>query len=336
MKKRILVFILVLGMVTCTGIHEPVTVHAEPTITQQQEDVESQIQQMDSQIESNMRQIEDTKNKIVKTETQIKETNDKLTKAEEEINKYSELYSKRLKALYINGDFGYFSYLNVLCESNNLLDFQNKLEAVSVLVKHDRKMMDDLKTNRELVNKTKLALEKQKTNLVTMQGDINKKLVELNDIKSKQQQLLAQIKVVAANKASIQRTRPVYNENIPLSRGGLTLANADRVISYAENYLGVPYVWGGTSPSGFDCSGYMQYVYAHFGYSLGRTTWDQVNNGSSVIGELKPGDLVFFGSDLHHVGMYIGNGQYIHAPQTGDNIKISNLGSYYTARRIIR
>ena len=101
------------------------------------------------------------------------------------------------------------------------------------------------------------------------------------------------------------------------------------IIDTAMKYLGVPYVWGGTTPSGFDCSGFVQYVYAQHGINITRTTYTQWDNdGARVsIDKLQPGDLIYFGSTLspHHVGMYVGNGQFIHAPRTGEVIKISNL-----------
>lgn len=113
------------------------------------------------------------------------------------------------------------------------------------------------------------------------------------------------------------------------------------LVATAKKYLGVPYLWGGTTPSGFDCSGLMQYVYRENGINISRTTYTQVQEGVAVSKEnLQPGDLVFFGDPIspHHVGMYIGNGQYLHAPSTGDVVKISNLdsrGDFAAARRII-
>lgn len=115
----------------------------------------------------------------------------------------------------------------------------------------------------------------------------------------------------------------------------------DAVVAYASNFLGTKYVWGGTSPSpGFDCSGFTQYVYRHFGIELPRVSYDQVNVGTSVArDQLQPGDLVFFkkgGQPVHHVGIYVGNNCYMHAPQTGDVVKISPLtrSDYYGARRV--
>jgi cell wall-associated NlpC family hydrolase len=103
-----------------------------------------------------------------------------------------------------------------------------------------------------------------------------------------------------------------------------------QAVSIAMQYLGVPYVWGGSSPGGFDCSGLTSYVYAQLGIGLSHYTGSQWNEGTRVpADQLLPGDLVFFHSDLHHMGMYIGNGQMIHAPQTGDVVKISPLMDAY-------
>lgn len=113
--------------------------------------------------------------------------------------------------------------------------------------------------------------------------------------------------------------------------------SSSSIVSVAQNYLGVPYVWGGTSPSGFDCSGFTQYVFRQCGYSINRTADAQYSNGSYVsYDSLQAGDLVFFAntysaSGITHVGIYIGGGQFIHAANGG--VKISSLSeSYYSSR----
>lgn len=121
---------------------------------------------------------------------------------------------------------------------------------------------------------------------------------------------------------------------------------ASKIISTAKSYLGVPYVWGGTSPQGFDCSGYIQYVFNKNGIVLPRVTSDQYTAGVSVSKvNLKPGDLVFFETykpGPSHVGIYLGSNQFIHASSGAEKVTISNLTStYYTshyigARRVIK
>ncbi len=129
------------------------------------------------------------------------------------------------------------------------------------------------------------------------------------------------------------------------SRGSLSAGS--RVVQMAKKYLGIPYVYGGSSPSGFDCSGFTSYVYRQMGYSINRTAHDQLLNGIPVSkNELMPGDLVMFkrpgNTYVHHVGIYAGNGMMIHSPQTGDVVKYTSITTgyynnvYYAARRIVR
>lgn len=114
---------------------------------------------------------------------------------------------------------------------------------------------------------------------------------------------------------------------------------AQKVIDTAAKYLGVPYLWGGTTPSGFDCSGFVQYVYAECGYSITRTTYTQWDNDGTYVSRqnLQPGDLVYFGTDgsPSHVGLYVGNGTMIHAPSTGKTIQYTSIDSDYYASRFM-
>jgi cell wall-associated NlpC family hydrolase len=112
-----------------------------------------------------------------------------------------------------------------------------------------------------------------------------------------------------------------------------------QAVAIAEQYLGVPYVWGGASPSGFDCSGLVMYVYGRLGVSLPHNAAAQYSVGTPVPRDaLEPGDLVFF-DGLGHVGIYVGGGSFIHAPHTGTVVQISSLSGWYSsgyvgARRI--
>ncbi|EST29451.1 hypothetical protein N566_22055 [Streptomycetaceae bacterium MP113-05] len=108
--------------------------------------------------------------------------------------------------------------------------------------------------------------------------------------------------------------------------GGSPSTRADDVLAFAEAQLGKPYVWGATGPNSYDCSGLTQDAWAAAGVALPRTTYDQVNSGTTVSrSQLQPGDLVFFYPDVTHVGIYVGNGQMIHAPKPGDVVKYESV-----------
>ncbi len=145
------------------------------------------------------------------------------------------------------------------------------------------------------------------------------------------------------------RTGWVYGDYISLngisSRGFESRLNGQSVVEYAKQFLGTRYVYGGTSPSGFDCSGFTSYVYKHFGITLPRVASDQGNYGVYVSkDDLEPGDLVFFatsgGRNITHVGIYIGDNQFIHSSSSRRGVIISKLEGYYsdtyvTARRCL-
>ena len=132
-----------------------------------------------------------------------------------------------------------------------------------------------------------------------------------------------------------------------------TKVNGNDIVSYSNTFIGMIYLWGGTTPAifdttgkyikgGFDCSGFVQYTYKHFGINLPRTTMDQINKGASVnINNLKNGDLVFFTTNsalpyqVSHVGIYIGTNKFIHSPKNGDIIKTSELTGYYKEKFVI-
>ena len=146
---------------------------------------------------------------------------------------------------------------------------------------------------------------------------------------------LALAREAQARLATYQANDDNNNPTLDLSTGLIPPAPPSQytgVVGIAMQYLGVPYVWGGASPSGFDCSGLVMYAYAQMGVSLPHYTGAQWGMGVPVAeSDLEPGDLVFF-DGLGHVGIYIGGGEFIHAPHTGDVVRIDSLSeSWYAA-----
>ncbi|MBC9717254.1 C40 family peptidase [Streptomyces sp. TRM66268-LWL] len=132
----------------------------------------------------------------------------------------------------------------------------------------------------------------------------------------------------AAQEEAAQEETPEQPAEPPASEDDAYAAKAEKVIAFAQSQIGKPYVWGAAGPDSYDCSGLTQKAWAQAGIELPRTTWDQVKVGTTVsVDNAKPGDLVFFYDDISHVGIYIGNGEMIHAPKPGTNVRVESI--YY-------
>lgn len=136
---------------------------------------------------------------------------------------------------------------------------------------------------------------------------------------------------------SLDYLKVMSGEN-PTSRNGAVSTKGQAVVELAKKYLGVPYVYGGSSPSGFDCSGFVYFLYKNMGVTLNRVAADQMTNGTWVPkNALQPGDIVGFANKsgyINHVGIYVGNGMMIHSPQTGDVVKYESIVTGNYARRL--
>ncbi|MEW9095399.1 MAG: NlpC/P60 family protein [Clostridiaceae bacterium] len=314
-------------------------------------EIEQKIENLDVQIEDTMDKIDKNKKQMNKIQENIKVTEEELKQAKEEFKKEQELFSKRIRAIYINGTSG---YLEILFESDGFSDFISRVENIKSIIELDKKIMANIKLKEVQLNNKKEELGKQNNKLLALNSENNKKLDNLKISKSDQDKLIKEAErqerlyasVVDESQSKLNETLRQIQEiknstpKYTPSRGAAS-ASSNNVVAYASNFLGTPYLWGGTTPAGFDCSGFTQYVYKHFGISLGRTTYDQINNGYGISREeLQPGDLVFYGKggSPTHMGIYVGNGMYIHAPRTGDVVKISpyDRSDYITARRVMR
>ena len=250
---------------------------------------------------------------------------------------------ERVRDLYINGEGD--STLEVILGSRSLDDIIMQLDAIERVSSQDTRILHTVKRYRSEVETRRASLKEARSDQARIVASVKDDIAEMRAEEQRRQAALAaqasarvQAQQLAAQ-AQTQQTydtavasAPSYDANLPPARYG-------HVVAIAMQYLGVPYVWGGASPStGFDCSGFTMYVYAQVGVSLPHHAASQYQMGTPVPrDQLAPGDLVFF-SGLGHMGMYIGGGQFIHAPQTGDVVKISSMAdrwdSYVGARRI--
>ena len=149
-----------------------------------------------------------------------------------------------------------------------------------------------------------------------------------NAQQTQQTQQPAQQSSSSSQQQSAPAQQQVQTTQAPVASSSIS---GSAVAAYAQQFIGVPYVSGGKTPSGFDCSGFTRYVYAHFGKNIGDWTVPQESAGTQIsVSQAQPGDLLFWGArgNTYHVAIYLGGGQYIAAPEPGQSVKIGNI-SYY-------
>ena len=255
-----------------------------------------------------------------------------------------ERLSASLTETYKSGDQDAIAYLLAARSIGELVDQVQVMQRANGL---NKSLLNDVTRYRTEVAKRQVLLDQERKARKRQQAaaaaardrvlaSLHSEQAYYNNLKGSIKRLIAARE--AAQQAAAEQTVSTGDTgatgNLPAPPSSTVGGQA---VAIAEQYLGVPYVWGGASPSGFDCSGLTMYVYAQLGVSLPHNAAAQYGMLPHVSeSDLEPGDLVFF-YGLGHVGIYIGGGAFIHAPHPGDVVRISSLsaeGSYYGAARV--
>jgi cell wall-associated NlpC family hydrolase len=320
----------------------------------QAQSVLAQIQSLDASLEHAVDAYNLANERLTAIQGDLNENRVNLTIAAENLKTAQRVLAARMVAIYTSEESD--STLDVLVGSQSLEDLIDGLETVSRVSEQDSKVLSDVIKFRTDMREARARLQKargQQARLVaeraahksSIEGQLGERQRLLSSIKSEIVAIQAaerrrQAELERQARARLTAPQPLIPELAatadPTTSGSSPLPAAPPsthggVVGIAMQYLGIPYVYGGASPSGFDCSGFIMYVYAQVGVSLPHNAAAQYGYGTPVDrSQLQPGDLVFF-NGLGHAGIYIGGGSFIHAPHTGDVVKISSMSGWYTA-----
>jgi peptidoglycan DL-endopeptidase CwlO len=346
-----LVSALILALaVTAAGSAEPAQIGSKRAQAQQ---VLAQIQAMDAQMEKAVEAYNAANVRLDQIKHDLEVNRARLETAKTNLAKARAHVSARLVALYTSNEP---DTLSIIFGASSLGDLIERIDSANRIADEDARIAAEVTQYRNEVQARQQALvkaqadqEKVVAERAAQRSSIESQLAERQALYSSIKDQIAQLeaaerarqaRLAAQARAAAKQQQAPAPAPAPApssSTGGSSGSSApppathSSVVSIALQYLGVPYVWGGASPSGFDCSGLTMYAYAKVGVYLPHNAAMQYGMGTPVSrSQLAPGDLVFF-NGLSHVGMYIGGGRFVHAPHTGDVVKISSLSEYWYA-----
>lgn len=331
-----------------------------PQITAKQAEARrilADVQVLDSRVERAVEAYNAATIRLQSIEQDLATNRRELSIAQTNLDRAQAYLKRRLRDLYTADQKN--TSLEVLLGAASLDDLINRLDTEDRVSAEDSRILAQVIKFRAVVKRQRVVLSRARTTQARTVADRASKRHWIEAQLAERQRLLASVKDeivrLRAQEAARQETlRRQLQARLEQQRReqaarlsdtvvGATADTPDGapvappstyggVVGVAMRYLGIPYVWAGSTPSGFDCSGFTEYVYAQMGVSLPHNAAAQYSYGTPVSrDQLEPGDLVFF-EGLGHVGIYVGGGQFIHSPHTGDVVKISNLGdAFYTA-----
>ncbi|MBQ0969086.1 cell wall-associated NlpC family hydrolase [Streptomyces ambofaciens] len=303
--------------------------NAAPSEKPSKDEVKAKVDKLYEEAEQATEKYNGAKEKQEKLQKEISTLQDNVARGQEELNELRDGLGSMASAQYRSGGIDPSLQLFLSADPDNYLDKASTLDQLSGQQVEALKKIQT--KQRDLAQQRSEASEKLK-DLSATRTELGKKKKQVQGKLSSAQKLLNTL--TAQEKAALQQEEQRSNrasERQVLTGGKSTPASgrAGAAFAAAQGKIGTPYVYGATGPSSFDCSGLTSWAYAQAGVGIPRTSQAQANYGTRIssMSDLQVGDLVFFFSDLHHVGLYAGNGQVLHAPRTGTNVRYESMGT---------
>lgn len=358
-SRAISMHLLVTIALLCAAIQVAEPAVAAPTSAAiqnkraQAEAAREKVDRLATDLELRGEELAEIEDAVLSTRKQIAITENELAEATSDLAVTQTILDRRAANIYRSGNV---DMLEVFVGSTDFSDFITRVDLLRRIGHSDASVVASVKAARSRVQKARATLETRQSEQIALRNRARSKQAEVEEAYQSQRSYLAGLtselkrlvaqererqERLAAQRAAEAAARAAQTGRDNAGKpGGRTFDPAalgqphPAAVSVARKYLGVRYVWGGTSPSGFDCSGLTSFAYNAIGIDIPRTSRMQFRIGAYIppdrVDLLQPGDLVFFGyegsaSRIHHVGMYVGGGSFIHAPQTGDVVRITSL-----------
>lgn len=312
-----------------------------------------ELERIDADVEMKVEDYNAATEALERTRADIVTTRGELERAGAELVRSQGRLDERARAIYMGGPQ---ESLTMLVGVTSFEDLVTRLDLLDRITGADADLVDEVSAYRGRVAAAEVALTNREAEQIALRQQAEAARAQVEAVLKRQKAyvagLNAEVQRLMAEERERQRriaeelarraaAEAAARRAAPREASGTPGSPHPRAVDIALRYLGVPYVWGGMSPAGFDCSGLTHHVYAELGVDLPRTSREQFRVGAfipaSKLDALQPGDLVFFGYEgdpdrVHHVGIYAGSGTFVHAPASGDVVKVSSLTERIAAR----